>query len=359
LSIRTVTQSRPAARRRRALLAAAAGPFAVLLLLLAGPLTQGLAPSLTIVRTAPYRGSALPSDLLWEEDCGKADQAKPSTFDLHSGKGGTSIAVNTKPCKAGAFRGSAPGEASVNDTLTVSVSLPRHTQGLQNLTANLTLGWKGAIQESDGTGTCPTTPSSSTTVAYYNGTGWSYPPVVSRPLVFSNATYFEYNSSFGATGNCASESELKGSVQAYLFNANSSTVVGLNGGNFAFVDAWVATTVDVDWRCGNTTLWDYGVWANSSLHCSNSNSTLTTTSDDLLTGSISNSSSLTETGSLARSMSGHTNFSASTMWFLELVFRASVHSASFGWTRGTASGYLDLAPGTTGLGWDLDSIELY
>lgn len=333
-------------------------PVALACLLIAAPLTQGAAGHTPVRLVAPYRGSASPSDVLWEADCGKAVQPKPATFDLRSGSGGASLSASTRPCHRTAFRSGNDGVASVNDTLLASIALPHALGGFQNLTANVSLSWKGDVREADGTGQCPGTASRAASASYFNGTSWSYGASIARPLVLSNLTYYRYHASYGAQGRCAAGATINGTLSGELFGANGTPAVALTPASVTFVDAYVLTEVATSWSCANTTLWTYGAWSNSTRHCTNANTTVTTTSVDFVTGSTGSNSTLGESGSAHVAFAAHVHFSSSPSWLLEFIWQASVSADAAGWTKGSASAYLDMDPAMTGLGWSVSSIVL-
>jgi hypothetical protein len=315
-------------------------------------------PALLITHVAPYRGGVLPTSNLNVYGChAKAQQVTAWHFNLHIGKGGGSDSATAKACSLSQFRlgSGSTAAASGSEEVSILIKIPH---GTRNVTANVQVNYTAQIKESAGspTGACPSTPFNSTSSSYYNGSGWSYSPTISHPVVFSNKTYFYYYENNGASGSCGAYSSLDGGIIGFMVASNGLAGYSLTPTVFQF-GGNVQTYNSTYWSCYNYTLWNYGSWANGSGGCSNSNQTTHTYSYDLQSATYGTNSTMTFAGSTTLAMYSVNDFhSVDRSWTLFIVPFGSTSVSTYGFPHGIAQSSFNLA--TNGNGVTIQSITI-
>ena len=349
----------PGSRRRlstrRSALGISLGLMSVATLVALAPVSvAAVVPHL--VKVAPYKGGVLPSSSLTTYSChAVAKQPTAWHFNLKTGIGGGSYYSRAKACSQIPYRLGSQSSASASGSEEVSIAVKIPT-GIRNVTAHVLLNYTALIKETAGTvsGACPTTPFSSTSVSYYNGTAWTYYPSVSRPVVYNSSTYFYYYTNNGASGSCSSYASFSGGFVAVIIAANGLAGYGMNGGtgggaSYSF-GGNVATYNSTYWSCYNYTLWNYGSWSNGTGGCSNSNQTVHSVSYNYLTGTSGTNTTMSQTGSLSFAMYYQANYSSvSPVWDLFLIPSGSTSASTGGFPLGMATSSLNMATGGNGI----------
>jgi hypothetical protein len=334
----------------------AGGSVALAILIALAPAGLGVAPHAK-VWGPPYRGAILPYVSLSTYHCGVAKQLKGFFFHFKTGLGGAAYSASAKSCSTTqpSFGNYGSANAAGAAEISILIQIPL---GIHNVSANVTLGYTATISEANGssTGACPTHALASTYGQYYNGKAWSYWPTFTKPIHYSNKTYFYYYTTHGAQGSCSAYS----SVQEYLngYMVDTTGTAGFGTSSFLpIAQASVQTTNNTYWNCYNYTLWSYGTWANGSSSCSSSNSTTNTVSYDYATGSSGSNSSMTMSGHLTGSLWVVANFSASHHWLFFLDPSISVSCSTNGWPQGSCSAFANTASLGNGLKLNFISVK--
>lgn len=305
----------------------------------------------------PFRAAILAASSLSTYHCGKAKQLVPWYFHATTGLGGAAYSASAKSCSTTQPSFGDYGSASASGGAEISVLIYVPT-GTHNVSANLSLTYSATATESNGSakGHCPTHALSSISGQYYNGTSWSYWPSFSKPIVYSNKTYYYYYTSSGAQASCTAFSSVQMYLSGFLVDTTGTASFGVTPSSTAIVTGYVETYNYTYWDCSNYTQWNYGSWTNGTPSCSSSNTTTTSFSYNYATGATGGNTSMTSSGLLTFSMWARQNYSASHHWLFFLDPSISTSCYTTGWVRGSCSAVANLA--TLGNGLKLNSITV-
>jgi hypothetical protein len=238
-----------------------------------------------------------------------------------------------------------------SEEVSIAIHVPR---GFHNVTANVTVNYTALVRETAGslTGRCPTMPFRTTSASYYDGSGWSYSPTISHPVVFTNKTYFYDSLNYGASGSCSAFSSVDVAVVAFIVASNGLAGYSMNPSSFQ-VGGYVWSSNSTYWNCGNYSLWSYGSWYNGSRSCYTSNQTQIQTCvfscSYPTVGTFLPTLNMSFIGSAVYSPWAYQNYSVSRTWDLFIAPQVSLTAYTYGFPHGAATGYANLATGGNGV----------
>ncbi|MCI4368069.1 MAG: hypothetical protein L3K09_00685 [Thermoplasmata archaeon] len=327
----------------------------VLLLLTIAP--NAGATGATTVLHAPFKGSVSRWESVQADPCSKVVNVKPWNFSVRSGSGGGATFAWSHTCPSSPyFNNYTKADGRTGANVSLSVRVPR---GPHHIYVDLVLRWGAKLREHNGSsnGTCPEFPTSQTNASYYNGSGWSYWPNLSGPILYTNHTRFYFLHSDGVNSHgCSGSASIDAQLAAGVRAGRGGTTPPVSPSTTDLVEAYVAETNSTHWYCRNTTFWDFGLWANSSRACYSYNVSAPPVAYDLLAGTNRSTPVLLFSGTLRLTLSTKVDGNVSALWILSLRPSVTLLTETDGWLHGSAFASFNL--GTFGNGITVRSITV-